>query len=326
MSNIPHIEQLLRLLKDSDGYISGETIARQLKVSRAAVWKQIAKLRKDGFAIDALPRIGYRLLRRPDKLIPVEIKDGLNTTFIGQEIFYYPKTESTNLIAKKTVMDGAEEGTVIIAEEQSMGRGRLDRKWLSPAGKNILLSIIFRPKIQHAKVFYLTMLTSLAIVKAIKKSIALDALIKWPNDIYIGNKKTGGLLTEFNADQDRVSYVIVGIGLNVNFDPFIYNEIRDNATSLSIELGKKISRIKLLRSILEEIEIHYNAFNKNKSPEIHKQWLRYSLILGKPVKIISFNSVCEGIAESIDDDGCLILRYGKNKKKKILSGDVSLRF
>ena len=170
-------EAVIRLLKGAKEYISGEEIAKGLSISRAAVWKQICKLRKDGFSIDARPKVGYRLIISPDNLFPMEIKDGLNTTFVGREVFYYSKTGSTNLIAKDLAADGAKEGTLVIAEEQTRGRGRLGREWLSPAKKNILMSLIFRPEVQVPQVFSLTMLTSLAVVKAIKNITNLDTQI-----------------------------------------------------------------------------------------------------------------------------------------------------
>ncbi|MEW6614358.1 MAG: biotin--[acetyl-CoA-carboxylase] ligase [Thermodesulfobacteriota bacterium] len=325
MSFVNNTKEVLRLLKDAEGYISGERVARGLNISRAAVWKQICKLRKEGFCIDAQSRLGYHLVIPPDKLIPLEIKDGIKTSFVGQEIFYYPKTESTNLIAKNLAINEAKEGTVVTAEEQTKGRGRLDRSWLSPAYKNILMSIIFRPDVRPSQVFSLTMLTSLAVVKAIKAITTLNALIKWPNDIYIGGKKIGGILTEFSAEHDRVNFVIVGVGLNVNFDPSIYPEIKDTATSLSKALGKEISRVVLLRSILEETEKGYNLLKKGKVTQIRNEWNAHSLITGKPVRIASFGITEEGVAESVDEDGCLILLDYKGKRKRIFSGDVSLK-
>jgi BirA family biotin operon repressor/biotin-[acetyl-CoA-carboxylase] ligase len=169
------------------------------------------------------------------------------------------------------------------------------------------------------------MLTSLAIVKAIKNTTALNPQIKWPNDIYVGDKKIGGILTEFNADQDRVDFVVVGVGLNVNFDPSIYPEIKDTATSLKEVLGKDVSRIELLQSILREIEEGCNSLEEGRASQIRNEWSTYSLITGKPVRITSFGTIEEGIAESVDKDGCLVLRDGEGKRKRILSGDVSLR-
>jgi len=318
-------DEVLRLMKDESGFISGETIAGELNISRSAVWKQVRALRNEGFKIDAYPRLGYRLISSPDRLSPVIIRNMLSTFCIGQKIYYYNKTDSTNSVASKLAAKGEGEGAVVIAEEQTSGRGRLDRKWVSPANKNILISIIFRPQIQPSKAFTITMITSLSVVKAIKKITGINALIKWPNDIYIDNKKVGGILTELNAELDRVNFIIVGIGLNVNFNPSIIPEISDIATSISRVLGRDVPRAELLKSILEEMERDYSLLKEGKVDKIRKEWNHNSLIIGKAVKIISFDIIEEGIAESVDADGCLILKTCDGKRKKILSGDVSLR-
>jgi len=325
MSAIKSNDSVIELLKNANGYLSGEAIAQRLSISRAAVWKKIEKLRAQGFSIEAQPKLGYRILSLPDKLLPLEIKDGLDTAVFGQRLFYYSTISSTNLIAKQLASEGAAEGSVVIAEEQTKGRGRLDREWISPAGKNILMSVVFYPKLPPSHVFSLTMMTSLAIVKAIETTVAVFPMIKWPNDIYLHGKKIGGILTEFNAQQDMVNFVIAGIGLNVNFDLFNYPEIKDIGTSLLKESGKEISRIKLLQSILKEIEKGYRLINDGKFDRIYNQWNRYSLVTGKPVRIISFNSVEDGIAESVDETGALVLRDKHGNVKKIVCGDVSLR-
>ncbi|MDY6934859.1 MAG: biotin--[acetyl-CoA-carboxylase] ligase [Spirochaetota bacterium] len=318
-------EEILRLIMDADDYISGESVADRLSISRSAVWKHIRKMRREGFRIDANPRSGYRLVSCPDILKPVLIKNNLNTNLFGNDIVYYIKTESTNTIANNLAIDGAEEGTVVIAEEQTKGRGRLDRSWLSPAYKNILMSVIFRPNIEPLKVFNLTMLSSLSVVKAIESTTNIKAQIKWPNDVYIENKKVGGILTELNAEQDRINFAIVGIGLNVNFDSSRYSEIKDIATSISNVAGRPVSRISLLQSVLQELEESYKLLKAGKVDLIRRDWNKHSLVIGKPVRIISFDKIEEGIAESVDGDGCLILRDNMGKRKKILSGDVSLR-
>ncbi|MDY6968304.1 MAG: biotin--[acetyl-CoA-carboxylase] ligase [Spirochaetota bacterium] len=317
--------EVLRLIREASGYISGESIADELHVSRSAVWKHIGKLRKDGFRIKASPRLGYRLVSVPDKLMPVLIMNNISTSYIGKDIYYYPKTESTNFIASRLAMEGAVEGTVVIAEKQTKGRGRLNRNWLSPAYNNILMSIILRPELHPSKLFTLTMLSSLATVKAIKRITGIDSKIKWPNDVYINNKKIGGILTELNAEMDKVNYIVIGIGINVNFDPRVYPEIKDTATSISKEAGNKISRLKLVISILEELEHGYNLLKNGKIVHIRNEWNSCSLVLGKSVKIISFDSEEEGVAESVDDDGCLIIRDENGNRKSFISGDVSLR-
>ncbi|MDP2643637.1 MAG: biotin--[acetyl-CoA-carboxylase] ligase [Desulfobacterales bacterium] len=321
-----HLKKTLRLIKSSPGYISGEEIARALRISRSAVWKQICRLRQEGFSIDARSGAGYRLLSLPDKVSAYEIAEGIETVSVGREIFYYASTESTNKVAKTRALNGAADGSVIIAEEQTRGRGRLDRNWLSPPGKNILLSIIFRPGIQPREVFSLTMLSSLGVIKAIESRCGLSASIKWPNDIYIGHLKTGGILTEFNAEQDRVDFAVVGIGLNVNFDPAGYPEIAGIATSLSRESGKEISRVSLVQAMLKEIDTLYTVFKRGGFSQIFVQWKACSMVIGKAVTVISQNRMEHGVVDSIREDGCLILQVENGGRKQIFSGDVSLRF
>lgn len=322
----PNQKTVLQLLKDADLRLSGESIAQELNISRAAVWKRIEKLRKKGFKIDAQPRSGYRLIESPDTLILEEIENGLDkASMFAGNINYCKTIESTNLTAKKMAADGAAEGTIIIAEEQTLGRGRLNREWISPPNENLLFSIIFRPHLILSQLFLLTMLTSLSTVKAIAKTTGLNALIKWPNDIYLDNLKVGGILTEFNGEQDRINFAVVGLGLNVNFAPALSGDIRNNATSLAKAFGKKISRINLICEILKEIEKFYGLIYENKLDRIHQEWNNYSLITGKPVRITSFNTTEDGVAESVDVDGCLIFKNLDGKRKKIVCGDVSLR-
>ena len=326
MSHICRTEEILKLLKNTGGYASGESIARALNISRTAVWKHISQLRRDGFHIEAKPRSGYRLVTSPDRLTPSQIKDGLHTSCIGKDIYYYKSTESTNKIAKHIAMDGGKHGAIFIAEEQTAGRGRLDRHWLSPAYENVLLSILFRPKLQATQVFSLTMIASVALVRSIRKITLLNPQIKWPNDIYVENRKIGGILTEFNGDQDGVNFVIVGIGLNVNSDPRLHPELEYDATSIKNEIGRAVSRVELVRSILEEIEFGYKLLKEGQISEIRKQWNMNSLVMGKTVRIISFDHVETGVAESVDEQGCLVLKDAEGERKRICSGDVSLRF
>ncbi len=262
---------------------------------------------------------------RTDKLNPDEIKKDLKTIFIGREIICFETIDSTNKAAKDLADKKAKEGTLVIAEEQTKGRGRLNRNWQSMPYCNILMSLIFRPVLPASKIFYLTMISSTALVNAIKKLTGLKVRIKWPNDIYYNNKKLAGILTELKADRNSVKYAIVGIGLNVNSDPSENAEIREIATSLYKESGKIISRNELLRMILIEIEREYDLLKKGKFEKIRTGWERHSLVMGKPVIIYSDNFIEEGIALSIADDGALIIRKENGEKKQIICGDVSLR-
>lgn len=259
-------------------------------------------------------------------LDPALIKKGLGNRIAGRNIHHYPVADSTNTIAAGLAKKGAEEGTVVLADVQTAGRGRLGREWISASGKNLLFSIIFRPDIKQSELFSVTMIASIAIVKAIRKTLHLKAGIKWPNDIYINGKKAAGILTELELKGDLVDFVVVGIGLNVNFDTSIYPDISDTATSLLKEKGHEISRIILIKSILREVEKWYRALKKGKKEGIRKQWLKHSIVTDRKVKIISSGNEEEGIACSIDDDGALIIVDEKGNSKRILSGDVTLRF
>lgn len=261
----------------------------------------------------------------PEKMNPDMIKSGLKTAFIGQSIVYSTKTESTNKDAKELAEKGAREGTLVITEEQAKGRGRLNRSWVSVPHENILISLIFRPALPPSKLFSLTMITSIAIVKAIRKTTGLKAKIKWPNDIYYNNKKLAGILTELNVGRNQINYAIVGIGLNVNSDMNKFPEIKEIATSLFNETGKIISRNELLKEILFKLEKKYNLLKDGKNNRIRKNWNKYSLVTGRHVTVFSEGYSEEGIADSIAEDGSLILLKSNGEKKNILCGDVSLR-
>jgi BirA family transcriptional regulator, biotin operon repressor / biotin---[acetyl-CoA-carboxylase] ligase len=261
----------------------------------------------------------------PEKINPNEIRRRLKTSVIGREIVYLDTTDSTNKEAKKLADNGAVEGTLVIAEEQTKGKGRLDRSWMSPPNENILMSLIFRPSLPPSGIFSLTMITSIALVNAIKKTAGLKTKIKWPNDIYCSSKKLAGILTELNASREKINYAVIGIGLNVNLDPDRHEGIKKVATSLYKETWKIISRNKLLSSILKEIDRQYNLLKKGKINNIRKQWNKYSLVNGRLVIVFSGEYSEEGIAESISEDGSLILVKSDGTKKNILCGDVSLR-
>ena len=319
-------EDIVSLLIDSQGsYLSGESLARSLHCSRAAIWKWMRSLKKDGFGIQAHPKMGYCLSSLPDTPFPSVVRAGLKTSQIGQEIYYYAKIDSTNAAARQLAEEGAKEGTLVIADEQLKGRGRLGRNWISPPKKDLLFTLIFRPDMKPLQVFRLTLISSLAISEAIERETGLRPLIKWPNDLYLDNKKLCGILSEFAGEQDRVSYCLIGVGININSDLSAYPEIRDTATSLSQCLKREVARVQILKAILEGIEENYHCLKKEGVAGLREEWHNRSFILGKKVVVSSDTAETYGIAESIDEDGFLILRDEKGERKRILSGDVSLR-
>jgi len=320
-------QEILKILSNSEEYISGEKLSNLCGVSRTAIWKHINNLKGEGYEIDTKPRIGYRLLRRPDALLKAEILANLNTLKWGKEHLYtFEEVDSTNLAAKKLANEGKPEGTVVVAESQLAGKGRLDRAWVSPKGKGIWVSIILRPNILPANAAQITFVIAVGMVKALKKALGLNVQIKWPNDILIDRRKVAGILTEISAEIERVNYIIVGIGVNVNQGENEFPlDFREKAYSLKLALGHKVSRINVLQTMLEEIERSYDFYLKNDFSVIIEEWKSNALTLGQEVKAITGNEIIEGLAVDLDSDGCLIIKDRNNNSHKIIAGDVSVR-
>jgi BirA family biotin operon repressor/biotin-[acetyl-CoA-carboxylase] ligase len=251
------------------------------------------------------------------------IKRGLQTDLIGQSVVHYFSLGSTNEVLKELAAQGAPEGTLVIADEQTAGKGRLDRKWLAPPGTSLLLSILFRPDLAPNQAPRLTMTCSLAIAEAIEGLTGLSVGLKWPNDIFIHGKKAGGILTESGTTGGRLDYVVVGMGLNVNLAVSTLPELRGVATSLSQELGREVSRLELLWRILEGIETRYNSLRRGESP--HEEWMARLISLGRQVRVTTPDVVLAGWAEGVDADGALILRTPDGQRQRVLAGDVILR-
>jgi BirA family biotin operon repressor/biotin-[acetyl-CoA-carboxylase] ligase len=311
--------KILDFLRDRQSYISGEDVSRRLKISRAAVWKYIRALRRVGYDIVAVPHQGYRLISSPDKLLPQEITWGLGTQFIGKKIYYYTRLTSTMDVAINLGLNNAPEGTIVCAESQIKGRGRLGRSWFSPKSKGIYISLILRPKLMPLEVPKLTLLIAVAVVEAIKKNTGIQAAIKWPNDIMIKEKKLGGILTELNAEQDVVRFAAIGIGLNVNNDK---EHLPLCAISLREYLNEKIPRLDLLKEILRHVEREYIVFTKTGFGPVLRKWRRYSSTLGRHIKVACRRGHIEGKAIDLDIDGSLLVRKACGFIEKVTSGDV----
>jgi len=326
IKNSHNKDTILKVLMDNFGEsVPGKVLTDLSGISRAGVWKHIASLRKDGFNIKAGIKSGYLLKAIPDILLPLLVQQGIRTEVVGKRIEYYKVIDSTNSVAKDLAFRGVPDGTAVVSEHQTKGRGRLNRSWLAPPGKNILFSIIFYPEIRTSLVFRLTMLASIAAVRAIKKVCNIDAKIKWPNDLYVNEKKVCGVLTEFSADHDNVHYTVVGIGLNVNFDISKNREIKNIATSLMEACGKKVSRLSLFKTLLEELDLLYLSFIKTKGEELEKEWNKCSMVIDRKVRIISGTEEKCGVAKGINSEGHLILLNEKGEDEEIVCGDLSLR-
>ena len=317
-------DEILKLLRESpSAFLSGEEVSRRLKVSRTAVWKRMKRLRTLGYEIEASTRSGYRLIRSPDLLLPSEIKPLLKTKWIGKTVHHFHVLDSTNSKAYQLALNGADEGEVVISESQGKGKGRLGRQWFSPPYLNLYLSVILRPKISPHQASLITLMAAVATADAIQKFSGLLPLIKWPNDILLGGRKIAGLLNEIHSETDRIHFVILGIGMNLNMDEKMFpEEIRTVATSLKIEMGRMISRKAFLQALLQELEKWYTIFMRQGGAVILKAWRDRAQIKGRGVKVTSFGETLVGRAIDVDSDGALILKTEDGERRRVVAGDI----
>jgi BirA family biotin operon repressor/biotin-[acetyl-CoA-carboxylase] ligase len=319
-----HKREILERLRNGEP-VSGEELGRTIGISRTAVWKHINELKSEGYVIDSVPSKGYCFVSAPDALLPEEIRAGLKTQVMGRDIAYQRETSSTQEIAKALAAQGVAEGTIVVAETQSRGRGRVGRQWSSPQG-GVYFSIILRPDMKPSAALRLPLVAGVAVAQAIKRDTKLAPRLKWPNDIMIGNKKIGGILTEMNAEMDRLDWVIVGIGLNVNISHEAFpQEVEGVATSLMEAGGKNILRVKLLQYILFEFESLYHGLAISGFEPIRARWKALSNTIGANVVVSMPTEKVTGKAIDIDSDGALILAKEDGSLEKIIAGVVSLR-
>lgn len=317
--------RILELLRRQEGFLSGEDIGRELSITRAAVWKGIKKLREEGYEIEAVTNRGYRLTNPETMYNKRELEQGLKTKTMGQTIYFYEETDTTNNRARELALEGAPEGTLVVAEKQTAGRGRRGKVWESPLGTGIWMSLVLRPQIAPAEASVLTLLCGLATAEAIEAETGLSAGIKWPNDILINGKKAVGILTEMDCEMSEVHFVIPGIGINVNTASFP-PEIAEIATSLYLECGKTVSRRRLVHKVLERLEEHYETFLRTGSfAAMLEDYRKLCITLGKEVHVLGREPF---FAEALDitSEGELLVRRADNGKEEVVfSGEVSIR-
>lgn len=315
-------EKILNFFKKSNGgYVSGEELKELLGVSRTAVWKHIENLRDEGYDIAASPHLGYKLISVPDRLTEMELKWQLDTKVIAKKIYCYKEIGSTNDAAYNLAMSGEKEGSVVISEYQTKGRGRLGRKWVSPKGKGVYLSVILRPDISLREISTITLFSSLAVAKTIREKAGLKALIKWPNDIFINGSKVCGILTEMNAELDKINFIIAGIGININTKKELLPE---GASSLSAEKGEDVPRVEFVKALLKNLDKYYKIFISGNIDDILKEYKALSAVLDKRVEINYHNKLISGHALDVDKEGALILRMDSGFNERILTGDVTM--
>ncbi|HEY3762695.1 MAG TPA: biotin--[acetyl-CoA-carboxylase] ligase [Verrucomicrobiae bacterium] len=318
--------KILMALRENPDGVSGADLAGQLKISRAAIWARIEELRALGYEIEAGPHFGYRLIGEPDALHSDDLLARLGKTkVIGRDIRVFEETTSTNDVIEKLARDGVAEGVVVFAESQTRGRGRLGRKWISPARKGLWFSILLRPNLRPQETTQLTVASAVALRRAIVAQTQLKPEIKWPNDILIGGKKVCGILTEMSAELDRIRYIILGIGLDVNLNANeLPAELKKTATSLKIETGEAVSRAELATAILAELDKVYAAIGAGKFENIADEWEEHCATIGKDVTVQIGDRKIRGNAESLDDTGALLLRTEYGRLEPIFGGDVTI--
>lgn len=255
-----------------------------------------------------------------------KIRNGLETSFMGQKIFYFEETASTNDLAKELAEKGVEEGTVVIAETQTHGKGRLGRRWISPRG-GIWFSIILRPTVGSKDAPKIVFMAALAIAKTIREMLRLTAKTKWPNDVLVHNKKVCGLLAETSISNGNINFVVLGIGINANVDTNTFpKELTDSLTSLKKEAKREIPREEFLQALLKEMEHYYNEFTRGRFVQILEEWKSLTDMIGRDVEVVSFDGRFGGKAIDVDQDGALIVRLEDETIKRVFSADVSIRF
>ncbi|MBE5871277.1 MAG: biotin--[acetyl-CoA-carboxylase] ligase [Lachnospiraceae bacterium] len=316
--------EIIKLLKHTDNYVSGQEICEQFGVSRTAVWKVMNQLKEEGYEIESVPKKGYRLLNEPDVLSKSELLSRVTTEWAGRTVYYFDETGSTNNDVRRLMSEGAPHGTLAVADKQTAGKGRRGRTWISPAGANIFMSLGLRPEISPDKASMLTLVMALAVCDAIRETTRTDAKIKWPNDIVVNGKKVCGMLTELEAELDCIHSVVVGIGINVNQTEFA-SEISQTATSLLIESGNKVLRALLVERVLHYFEKYYAEFMAGEDLSALREAYNERLVnLDKDVRVLDPKGEYDGIARGIDEQGQLLVEKD-GETVKVYAGEVSVR-
>lgn len=320
-------ETLLDLLLASpQEFVSGEEISRRLSVSRTAVWKQINKLREAGYEFEAVPNKGYRIVNKPERIDTLTLLKTLKTNIAGKKLKVLETTVSTQEEAKALAEAGAPEGTLVVAEEQTGGKGRLGRKWFSPKGKGIWMSLVLRPKQPLHYMPQLTLLTGVAVCRAVRRTTGVMAGLKWPNDLLVDGRKICGILLESAAEDEYVRYCIAGIGISANLDPDDYpDELKSVATSLKIEAGHPVDRVQLIAAAMEEFETLYRLYQQEGFAPIASLWEALSVTLGKRVTVGAASGPVTGLALKLDPHGALVILTEDGRELPVFSGDVELR-
>ncbi|CQR46672.1 Bifunctional ligase/repressor BirA [Paraliobacillus sp. PM-2] len=317
-------DRIIALLSDHcNSYLSGQAISDQLNISRTAVWKQMKVLKQDGYLIEAIPNKGYRILSTPDKLSENTLRWGLETNWLGKSIYFHEKIDSTQTKANQLAQSGCEHGTVVLADRQEAGRGRMNRTWYSDHNDGIWMSIVLRPTVLPSQAAQFTLLMGTVLADVLTEKTGLSIKIKWPNDLFINDKKIAGILTEMQAEQDQIHYLVIGIGINVNQTTQQFDTaIRQKATSLREAAAQSFSKRDLIQSILHAFEIQYEQYNETGFSEIKKRWEKRGYKMNQHVTYQSGNTRSEGIIRGIGQDGALLLQDKDGEVHSLYSAEI----
>lgn len=314
---------LKRLFEANGQPVSGQQIADEFGLSRTAIWKYVKDLENSGYQIGSIRKKGYYLISVPDCVDEANVKKYLTSERFGQRVVYRESCSSTQLIAHEEAQNGAVDGTVVIAEEQTSGKGRMSRPWDSAVGKGIWMSLITRPTLTPQQAPQMTLVAAVAVTRAIEEVVGIEPSIKWPNDLLVDGKKVTGILTELQADPDRVKAIILGIGINVNQSEEDFSEaLTPIATSLKIASGKTVNRGKLIAKTLEYLEYYTDLYVAHGFSPIKLIWEGYSNTIGQRIRAVMFNETIEGIALGITEEGMLNLKLDDGSIRGIFSADI----
>jgi BirA family biotin operon repressor/biotin-[acetyl-CoA-carboxylase] ligase len=316
-------ERILALLRGAEEYVSGQTICRELEITRAAVWKQVQALRRQGYAIDGVSSQGYRLREVPDALHVLETDPGIRTDRIGRTILVKEVTESTNDDLWELGRRGAEEGTVVIAEMQRAGKGRRGRQWVSPANRNLYMSVLLRPPFPPADAAMVTLMAGVVLCRALEEVFSLQPQIKWPNDLLLEGRKAAGILAEMDAEQEGIRFLVLGMGVNLNMGREMFpKDIRYPATSVQLVLGRPVERLPFARSLLEHLDRGYGELLLGRGAAVLKDWHRYCAHPEERLEVRTAQGTLEGRFRGLDEEGSMILETAPGKTEKVRAGDV----
>ena len=317
--------EILKMLRETEGYVSGQELCNKFGVSRTAIWKVINQLKEQGYVIDSVQNKGYHITEAPDVMTEEELQSCRKTKWAGQEIAYFDEIDSTNIKAKELAEQGYPNGTLVVADQQVSGRGRRGRSWESPSGTGIFMTLMLKPEINPNNASMLTLVAALAVAKAIKDVTGLDAQIKWPNDIVINGKKICGILTEMSAQFDYINHIVIGIGINVHNEVFS-DEIAHMASSLLLESqGKKFRRAEIIEKVLEYFEEYYEIYLETEDlTALTGEYNKILVNMNKQVRVLDPKDEFEGKAMGITAKGELIVDTWESRKL-VSSGEVSVR-